>query len=242
MKALPVVAVIMAFVFFPFSSYAEELEFGTDLQVNSKYMWRGLEINKDPQFQPDAWMSYGGFTLTVWGGMDLTDRNDEKMNFSEIDYIIEYERTFDKVICGLGYIYYDYPSTDYAWTHEVFASVGYDVFLTPTLTVYRDMREGKGWYATFGLSHEIPITTYCTLALSGSLGFSSKDDSEYFYGESTNSFSDSLITVALQFPVTENITIIPSVNYTALLGPMRNENINNHDDTFWGGVNVALSF
>ena len=142
----------------------------------------------------------------------------------------------------MGYIYYKYPHTSFANTYEVFASVGYNCFLSPTLTTYRDFKEADGLYTTFGISHEIPIKTYCTLALSGTIGFSSKKDSEFFYGKKIGTFSDSLLTAALKIPLTKNISIIPSVNYTALLGSLRGRDINKQNDTFWSGINVALSF
>jgi hypothetical protein len=194
---------------------AEEFEFGVDLPVNSKYMWRGLELNEDPVFQPDVWVKYGGFSLTVWGGLELTDvhdgdrsvttigprerfkiynegQNGDRGDFTEVDYILKYEHEINGFKLGLGYIYYDYPHTTYAQTYEVFATVGYNCFLSPTLAVYRDFKEADGFYAAFGLSHEIPIKTYCTLALSGTLGFSSRNDSYFFYGVRTTTISDSL--------------------------------------------------
>ena len=265
MKKLSLLIVVCAITAFCLpAAAAEKLEFGVDLPVNSKYMWRGLELNEDPVFQPDVWVKYGGFSLTVWGGMELTgvhngDRsvttrgrrerrktyndgeNGDTGDFTEVDYILKYEREVNDFKFGLGYIYYDYPHTTYPQTYEIFASIGYNCFLSPTLTVYRDFKEADGVYASFGISHELPITSFMSLAMSGTVGFSSRKDSEFFYGESTNSFSDSLITAALKFPITKNITIVPSVSYTALLGPMRGEHINKRDDTFWSGINVEVS-
>lgn len=249
MKKLSTLIIVCAITAFSsITVHAEKFEFGVDLPVNSKYMWRGLELNEDPVFQPDVWVKYGGFSLTVWGGMELTGvhnghgENGDTGDFTEVDYILKYEREVNDFKFGLGYIYYDYPHTSYAQTYEVFASIGYNVFLSPTLTVYRDFKEADGFYATFGISHEIPLTSFMTLAMSGTLGFSSKNDSEFFYGESSNTCSDGLITAALKFPITQNITIIPSVNYSALLGSVRDKHINKRDDTFWSGINIALSF
>lgn len=225
-------------------------EFGVDLPVNSKYMWRGLELNEDPVFQPDVWISYKGFNLTVWGNMELTSiynghgENGDPGDFTEVDYTLKYEGDFDKLNYSLGYIYYDYPHTAYDSTYELFGSIGYDVLLSPTLTVYRDLKEADGWYMSLGISHEValPRVLNSTLTLSGAIGFSSENHTELYYGEGSNTCTDSLVSAALEIPVTGNIAIIPSVNYSALLGSVRDKHLNKRDDAFWCGVNVAFSF
>ena len=77
MKKLSAMIIVFAIAAFYSPAAAEEkFEFGFDLPVNSKYMWRGLELDEDPVFQPDVWVKYGGFSLTIWGGMELTDANE----------------------------------------------------------------------------------------------------------------------------------------------------------------------
>ncbi len=72
---------------------ASGFEFGANLPVNSKYMWRGIELNKEAVFQPDIWARYKGFTFTVWGNLELTDvhnghrENGETGDFTEINFI-----------------------------------------------------------------------------------------------------------------------------------------------------------
>lgn len=232
------------------SRQAQAVEFGVDLPVNSKYMWRGLELNEDPVFQPDVWIKYKGLSLTVWGNMELTNvhnghgENGETGDFTEVDYILKYENSFNKFKYSAGYIYYDYPHTNYACTYEVFGSIGYDILLSPTLTVYRDFKEADGWYSTLGVSHAIELQKLMnsTLTLSGTIGFSSENHTKFYYGKDASTFTDSLLSAALKIPVTDSIAIIPTVNYSALLGSMRGEGLNKQNDTFWCGVNVTFSF
>ena len=77
MKKFSTMIIVCAIAAFYSPAAAEnKLEFGVDLPVNSKYMWRGLELDEDPVFQPDVWVKYAGFSLTIWGGLELTDANE----------------------------------------------------------------------------------------------------------------------------------------------------------------------
>jgi hypothetical protein len=231
-------------------SIASAVEFGVDLPVNSKYMWRGLELNEDPVFQPEAWVKYKGLSLRVWSNMELTGvhngqgENGDRGNFTQVNYIAKYEDSIDKVKLNGGYIYYDYPHTSLPGTWELFGGIGYDTFLTPTITVYRDFKEADGWYSTFGLSHDIEFKQLLnsTLNLSGNIAFSSANHTKYYYGKDANTFTNSLLSAGLKIPVTDAIAIVPTVNYSALLGSMRDEGLNKRNDTFWCGIKITCSF
>lgn len=232
------------------STSVSALEFGIELPVNSKYMWRGLELNEDPVFQPDVWIKYKGLSLTVWGNAELTSvynghgENGESGDFTEIDYIFKYAGELNKLKYGIGYIYYDYPHTAYSCTYEVFGNIGYDMPFSPTLTIYRDFKDADGWYMTFGLSHEIVLKKLLnsTLMLSGTAGFSSENHTELYYGEDSTTCTDSLFSAALKIPLNDKMAIIPSVNYSMLLGSVRDKDLNKRDDRFWCGINLAFSF
>jgi len=224
---------------------SQAVEFGVDLPVNSKYMWRGLEVDKDPVFQPDVWVSYKGLSLTVWGNLELTNAHDMQHNFTEVDYTLKYAATFDKLNYSAGYIYYDFPHTTSSKTQELFASFGYDTILSPTITVYRDIDEVDGWYTTLGLSHSIEFKQLLnsTLTISETVGFSSANHSKFYYGKNTSAFSDSLLSAGLKIPVTESIAIVPSVSYTALLDKsIRGSDLHQRNNILWCGVNIAFSF
>ena len=224
---------------------AQAVEFGVDLPVNSKYMWRGLDVDKDPVFQPDVWINYKGLSLTVWGNLELTNAHDMQHNFTEVDYTLKYAAAFDKLNYSAGYIYYDFPHTSCRKTQEFFASLGYDTILSPTITVYRDIDEVDGWYSTLGLSHSIELKQLLnsTLTISETVGFSSANHSKFYYGRNTSAFSDSLLSAGLKIPVTESIAIVPSVSYSALLDKsIRGADLNQRNNILWCGVNVTFNF
>jgi hypothetical protein len=124
-----------------------DLELTTSFQ--SKYIWRGQNIDDDPVFQPSLSASYKGFTVAVWGNLEMTNINGNSGEFSEIDYSIAYSGTVPGMK-GIGYsvgaIYYDFPATDAAGTTEVYWGLNFDLPLSPSITVYHDVDEAEGAY------------------------------------------------------------------------------------------------
>ena len=62
----------------------EKVEFGAAGDVVSKYLWRGQNY-ANVSVQPSAWLSYKGFSFTVWGSTGFT-----KDDMAEIDLILSY--------------------------------------------------------------------------------------------------------------------------------------------------------
>ncbi|MCP4716369.1 MAG: hypothetical protein GY868_14715 [Deltaproteobacteria bacterium] len=255
MKKVFILSMLAVLLVLQGNLYAAEeglgIEFGADIAVNSKYLWRGIEFNEDPVFQPDVWVSFKGFSAIIWGNMELSNvYNDhgeegEAGDFTEVDYILDYSGSFKKINYSVGWLYYDFPHTGFTDTHEAYIAMGYDCFLAPTFTLYRDLRANDGYYLTFSISHDIELKKLLnsTLSTSAAVGCASKRMTRYYYGERKEAVTDSLISASLTIPITDNISIIPAVNYSALLdGGIRDDNIADKDDNLWFGVNIALSF
>ena len=47
--------------------------YGAEIDFNSRYVWRGLLLDDGPVWQPSAWISAFGFTLTAWSNVAMTD-------------------------------------------------------------------------------------------------------------------------------------------------------------------------
>ena len=78
----------------------------------SKYVWRGQNISDDWVFQPGFSATYNGLTAGIWGNLDLTSDNDERGEFIEFDYYLDYSGQINDVIgYSLGSIYYYFRST-----------------------------------------------------------------------------------------------------------------------------------
>jgi len=46
--------------------------YGAEMDFNSGYVWRGILLDDGPVWQPSAWISAFGFTLTAWGNVAMT--------------------------------------------------------------------------------------------------------------------------------------------------------------------------
>jgi hypothetical protein len=62
----------------------EESPFGAGVDINSRYVWRGLLFNDAPNIQPYMSLTKGGFTLMAWGSYALSK------NYAEIDLSLTY--------------------------------------------------------------------------------------------------------------------------------------------------------
>lgn len=77
----------------------EEEKFSSPVSINigmnivSRYIWRGLNINNSPNLQPAISFGYSGFTLGVWGSYALSNDSYESSTASlnsEIDLYASY--------------------------------------------------------------------------------------------------------------------------------------------------------
>ena len=104
----------------------EKVEFGAAGDVVSKYLWRGQNY-ANVSVQPSAWLSYKGFSFTVWGSTGFT-----KDDMAEIDLILSYEKdgfyaSITDYWCayyGDGTKYFSYKG--HSTPHVFEATVGYD--------------------------------------------------------------------------------------------------------------------
>ena len=250
---------ILTLFLFPVITWAGEEEKPTasaDVGAFSKYVWRGYELSDDSVvIQPSASVGYKGFGLNLWGNLD-TDVDgtlDDDSEFNEIDMTLSYDKSFGPVALGVGYIYYGLDGLDDA--EEIYLSVGLDVLLSPTLTVYREIADLQGWYFSFGISHSFSLPKDITLDLAGSVGYyCSEDDGFVELDRNLNptnnrysNFHDALISMGLTIPLGKYFSVCPMVAYSFPLSDEADDLItagsfSNDSDFFYGGVTFSMSF
>lgn len=229
---------------------AEEAEkplcFGADAGFFSKYVSRGVTLSADPVFQPNVWLSYKALNVSVWGNMDLTDINGNEGEFNELDFTAGYSWDWDGLSLSAGGIYYVFPNTGSDDTAEIYAAVGYDTILQPTLTVFYDFLEADGFYCALGIGHsfDIPLPTEAVTAgldLSAQAGWGSKGFNEFNSGSYHNAFTDAVFTASLPVGLFDSFTLTPSVSYsTALDHTIRSKNSDNDNVVFGLVVSASL--
>lgn len=203
----------------------------------SKYIWRGQLLNDDYVFQPSAGLSYGNWSASLWGNMDLTEYhkdgggNDNKGEFTEYDWTVGYTDKVpgvDILKYSFGAIYYYFPSlTDDGDTLEIYAGFGLDMPLSPTITIYRDIDEGDCTYVTAGVGHsvekifELSSDMSVSMTASASVGWGNESYNKFYWDpDQVNETGSSLqdLTISIGFPVPiMGWTFTPSVSYVTLL-------------------------
>lgn len=228
-----------------------------DVSFLSQYIWRGYEFSKDSLvIQPSVTVGYKGFSLNVWGNLDTDtysgpNRGESKWN--ETDMTVAYETSFGPIGIGVGYIYYALDSAED--TQEFYLSVGGDVLLAPTLTVYRDVDEYHGWYFNLGISHSFDLPHEITLDLAGSVAYYISDnDGIVDYDHNLNAttsrfknFQDGLVSVGLTIPFLKYFTATPMIAYSFPLGNaadkmLKATSLSNSAAHFFGGVTLSIAF
>ena len=223
----------------------------------SQYIWRGYELSKDSLvIQPSATLSYKGFSFNLWGNLDTdtySGPNKGKSKWNETDMTVAYDISFGPVGIGVGYVYYAMDSAED--TQEFYVSIGGDMLLAPTLTVYRDVDEYCGWYFSLGISYSFDLPHEITLDLAGSVGYYISDnDSIVDYDnvlDPTTSrfknFQDGLVSVGLTIPFLKYFAATPMIAYSFPLGNaadnmLKATSLSNSAAHFFGGVTLSVAF
>ena len=200
----------------------EDLTADLNVSLYSQYIWRGLELSRDSfVIFPTATIGYKGFAVNLWADLDTRFAGNEERNFKlqETDVTVSYSNSYApwKLNYSLGWILYDYQPvsgnangtiTD-TKNQELFVSLGADVLLKPTFTVYNEIETGQAWYFLLGLSHSIAVYKDWSLDLAGSVS--------YLINHSTADFSnfhDGNISAGLKIPINNYLSIKPNIQYS----------------------------
>lgn len=231
----------------------DEWSFEFDATVNSKYVWRGINLVDAPVFQPTAAVSFGRWTFSAWGNMETINANrygrhgKATNDFTEVDLTVDYSWQWEKLKFSLGVIHYIFPNTGTTSTTEVYGGVGLDCLLEPTVTVYQDIDEAHGTYVTLGLSHAFEDVckptagTSMDIEIGGTVGWGSSSHNAFYYGVGESGLTDFTASVGFPVDLGKGWTLKPAVNYSTLL----NQSIRNAqspDTNVWFGLSLTYSF
>lgn len=87
-----IIFVLFAFLFTS-QIKAQDLSLDVNADLVSRYLWRGINVNDQPNIQPAITLGYSGFNLGFWGSYGLTHQNPSDQYYStsqEIDTWLSY--------------------------------------------------------------------------------------------------------------------------------------------------------
>lgn len=236
----------------PFVLPEDDITFEVTADYFGKYVWRGQNLSDDPVFQPGVSISAGGFTAGWWGSMDTTKINGNSGEFTEYDYSLDYSGDvplIDGVGYSVGVINYYFPSGED--TTEVYWGFGFDLPLSPSVTVYHDIDDVKGTYISTGVGHsvekiaELDADTPIGMDLSASLGWGSASYNKVYWGSTINSGKMNDLTLSVSFPFEiSGWSLSPSLNYVSLVnGKVRETDaFSKQSDYFFAGIGASKGF
>ncbi len=220
-----------------------------DVSVLSHYVWRGQNYGEGGVIQPNFSIGFGyGLSLGVWANYNIDDDRytNSSHQVNEVDYTVDYSRDLGPVGISLGWIYYDFPRTGGLDTQELYAGVSFNVPLSPSITVYRDIHEVDGTYINAAIGHDLQLTDLTTLSLGASLAWGSESYHNGYFGVKDDSLSDYNLSAALAFALSDKITVTPMIAYSGLadgdLEDAAEAGFYEEDSIFYGGINVSYSF
>lgn len=237
------------------ASAESDVSAGVDAPFVSAYVWRGQVLSKDAVFQPGLTASTAGFSVNAWSSMNL-DGTDTDGEFTEMDWTVSYDTSFDMVDVGVGVIQYTFPNTTVVddegngsaakGTVELYATVGLsEVPLAPTLTVYGDVDEIDGVYGVLAVGHSFAISDMVGVDLSASLALADSGYNEGYFGLDETALNDCLLGLAVPIAATDQLSITPSVSYMFLPdSDLRDaaEESYGEKDSFYGGITLSYAF
>ncbi len=237
------------------------------VSVLSQYVWRGQEQTKGSVVvQPSLTAGYRGFSVNLWGNLDTSPYSWNEESYSstwtETDLTVSYSRTFGIVTAGVGYIYYGLSAPnagalDPPDSQEIFASVGLNTLLSPTLTVYKEIDHYHQWYFLLGVSHLFKWSDAVALKLAASISYLKSEDETTYpeindqgtpTGDKFSQFHDGVITASLPITPMKYLTVAPTVSWIFPLSDdgkneMKFRSKNGKTDNFlvWG-ISLGLAF
>ncbi len=215
-------------------------DFGLDFAFVNMYVWRGMVLTDGPVFEPSATLGYKGASINVWGNLDLDNVNGTSGDFNEIDLTLDYTRSIKEFSLSAGLIYYDFPNTDFRSTLELYAGVGLEILLQPTVTVYFDVDQAEGIYGTLGLSHSFALpgsdAVSWSLDLATSVGLGSSQYVDFYFGVDNAAFTDFYAEGSLPVTILDTVTVTPYVGVSMVLDNALRKAVDDSDNFIVGGI------
>ena len=109
-----IILLLLSFILLPYTN-AQDFTLNANADFVSRYIWRGLNVNDQPNIQPSITLNYSGVKLGFWGSYGLTHQNSSDEYYStsqEIDTWLSYSIEFnDGVSISALFTDYYYPNS-----------------------------------------------------------------------------------------------------------------------------------
>jgi hypothetical protein len=171
--------------------------YGAEMDFNSNYVWRGLLLDDGPVWQPSAWISGFGFTLTAWSNVAMTSASGGA-GLKTGGLILTYERNWEKLRIEAALdAYMGQPSMDIEAdiearnTMESSLKMSYPVGPLRIFTTHAfDVLAYRGaYFGEAGLEYQRQVTKNTEFTISTRSGWASSKFNDVYIGVNKSAFN-----------------------------------------------------
>jgi len=220
-----------------------KVTYGSEVDFNSQYVWRGIAYSDGAVMQPSVWVSAFDLTFSVWGNFVL-NKEANQGEFNEVDLILSYTREWENITVEPTLQFYLYPNQEEApATGELSLMLSYPVgfirlFTDQTLDI---IRYGGSYFGEAGLSYEHEFRSNLLLEASVHLGWSSSKFNEVYLELPKAAFSVAEGGLSLTYSLKGSLYFRPHIGITTLVDGDLRDQVDN-PTLLVGGLAVGLEF
>jgi len=217
----------------PMAAHAGDLSVSTSVDYVTDYVFRGVSL-ADSAIQPGVEVAVGDFTVGAWFSTGVGETS--ILAGDEVDLYASYSFALsDLVSTDVGVTYYHYPQGGSLFstndggsgTYEVFASLGFDTALSPSVSAYYDFTL-EAFTIEGGVGHSFAAGDKTSFDLGATVGLVDGDGFSYEYGQASAS---------LGYAFTDAVSAYVGANYA-----LSSEDSLNYRDILQGGGKDNLLF
>lgn len=187
-----------------------------EVDVNARYVWRGIALSRGGVAQPSASASYAGFTADVWASFDLAP---ERGTLTTVAPSLSYERDIGKLRLSPSLDGYVLPASSAWTTGEVGLEVSYP--LGPIRVANHNhldvVRHPGAYFGTLGLEAKHRLSRSFTLRGYADVGVGTTRFNEVYLETRTTAVNVVEAGVALKYSITTALYVVGHVEASTLV-------------------------
>ena len=194
--------------------------FGAELNLDSRFVWRGMAFSQGPVVQPSTWLSLWGFTLELWGNVMLNDEPGHDV-LSAVVPALGYTWTWQRLSVEPGVVLYYTPNEPGPQlTTEATLELSYRLGFWRVLTeTYIDIQSSPGaYFGTLGTEYEREVHDWTFKALLD-FGWATAEFNKAYFGADTAAMNLIHARLSVRYDLTDLLYFALHADMSTLLHP-----------------------
>jgi hypothetical protein len=189
--------------------------YSAEMDLNSRYVWRGLAYSSGAVLQPSLNTSLADLKVSLWDNYDLNASNP----FNELDLYLTYPRQINGLTIEPTLQFYTYPNNGAVNTGELALKLAYPLWMFSAYTtqVVDVQLYGGACYSDLGLSYSTEVRPEIPLVASIYTGWGNTRFNESYLGFSKSAHNVIGADCCVTFSPVKGINVRPHINYSRLV-------------------------